>query len=140
MPKKYYSVCFSVDDINYTLKLTDSNLSTLADRLKQSLNLENPLEFFCFDALIGIQILLNSLGVAPQLNSFLSTDLAERWGFFQSVLNAFLESNNDRDPDWKSKLTDKERADIELLSGVLPIVDPAIVETIEVANADTIAD
>lgn len=132
MPKKYYSVVFSVDDIDYTLKLTDSNLSALADKLKQSLNLENPLEFFYFDALIGIQSLLNNLGVAPQLNSFLGTDLAERWGFFQSVLNAFLESNNDRSPDWRSKLSDKERADLELLNSALPIV--------EVANADTITE
>ena len=132
MAKKYYSVSFSVDDIDYSLKLTDSNLSTLADKLKQSLNLENPLEFFYFDALIGIQNLLNNLGVAPQLNSFLGTDLAERWGFFQSVINAFLESNNDRDPDWKSKLSEKERADLELLNSALPII--------EVANADTISE
>ena len=134
--KKYYSVNFTVDNIDYTLKLTDSNLSGLADKLKQGLNLENPLEFFRFDALIDIQSLLNKLGVAPQLTTFANTDLAERWGFFQSVINAFLESHNDRDPDWKSKLSEKERADLELLNSALPIVDPAI----EVENANNITE
>ena len=126
--KKYYPVSFPIDDIDYTLNLTDSNLSTLANKLNESINHANPLEFFHFDALFEIQDLLNKLGVTPKIENFYKTDLSERIQFLQSVSLANMASNTDRDPDWESKLPDDVKAGLadfkQALVSPVPVVDP----------------
>jgi hypothetical protein len=119
MSKKYYSVSFFIDDIDYTVKLTDSNLSTLANKLNASLNLANPLELFHFEELANIQTLLNQLGVAPELKTFVSTDLKERVDFLQAVGSVNMESNADRDPNWIDKLPEDQQAGIKVFKETL---------------------
>jgi hypothetical protein len=136
MAKKYYSVSFSIDDINYTVKLTDSNLSTLAIKLNASLNLANPLELFHFEELAKIQNLLNQLGVEPELKTFVSTDLEERVKFLQAVGSTNMESNSDRDPNWVEKLPAEQRAGIQVFKESL--VSPLPVTPIESDDDETV--
>ena len=118
---------FSINEIDYTLNLTDSNLSTLANKLKTSINPDNALEFFFFDALIEIQDLLNRLGVTPKIENFVNTDLAERIQFLQAIGLANMACNTDRDPDWENNLPDDVKANLpkfkEVLASPMPIVD-----------------
>lgn len=133
MAKKYYSVSFSVDEIDYTVKLTDSNLSTLANKLQASINPSNPLELFHFEELANIQALLNQLGVAPELKTFVGTDLEERIKFLQAVGATNMESNADRDPNWIEKLPEEQRAGIQVFKEM--VVAPLPIEE----DNDTIA-
>lgn len=137
MAKKYYSVSFSVDEIDYTVKLTDSNLSTLANKLNSSINSSNPLELFYFEELINIQSLLNQLGVVPELKTFVGTDLEERIKFLQAVGAVNMESNADRDPNWVEKLPEDQQTGVQAFKEIL--VSPLPQAQVEVVN-DTLAE
>jgi hypothetical protein len=130
MAKKYYSVSFSIDDIDYTVKLTDSNLSELAEAVQKGMNAANPLALFHIEALVDIQKMLNNLAVSPELKTLVGTDLEERWKFLQAVQAPFLESVADRNPNWTDDLSENQKEAVQafkkMLVAPLPVVAPQV--------------
>jgi len=123
-------VSFSIDDIDYTVKLTDANLSTLATRLREALDLQDPLALFKFEALLDIQKLLNDLSVKPELKVIANTDFQERFNFLQTVNSVYLEAVADKNPNWKDNLTEEQKENVEAFNNFLISPSP-IVEAVE---------
>ena len=115
-----------MDDVDYTVKLTDSNLSTLATRVREGLNLDDPMSLFYFENLLNLQELLNQLGVKPELKNIASTDFQERWSFLQAVNATYLSAIEGLNPNWKDNLPEDQRENVEAFQNLLANPSPVL--------------